>query len=59
VATARGTGDMAKLRWQVGFGFEVKLAWGCMGEVHLSLCRGCRRSPKGLRSELEIKSEFS
>jgi hypothetical protein len=28
------------LRRRVGFGFEVKLAWECVGEVHLSLYSG-------------------
>jgi hypothetical protein len=27
-------------RWQLGFGFEVKLVWIGMGEVHPSLYRG-------------------
>jgi hypothetical protein len=27
----RGTSDVVELGWQLGFGFEVKLAWGCMG----------------------------
>jgi hypothetical protein len=26
--------------WRLKFGFEGKLAWGCMGEVHPSLYRG-------------------
>jgi hypothetical protein len=26
--------------WQLEFGFEGKLAWGCMGDVHPSLYRG-------------------
>jgi hypothetical protein len=39
VAAATGSGDVVELGWQLGFGFEVKLAWGCMGEVHLSLYR--------------------
>jgi hypothetical protein len=38
VAVARGTGDVVELGWQLGFGFEVKLAWGDVGEVHPSLC---------------------
>jgi hypothetical protein len=25
--------------WRLGFGFEAKLVWGDMGEVHPSLCR--------------------
>jgi hypothetical protein len=36
----RGTGDVVELGWWLGFGFEAKLALGCMGEVHLSLYRG-------------------
>jgi hypothetical protein len=32
-------------RW-LGFSFEVKLAWGCMGEVHLSLYKGVGRVQK-------------
>jgi hypothetical protein len=40
VAGITGTGDVVELRWRLGFGFEDKLAWGCMGEVHLSLYRG-------------------
>jgi hypothetical protein len=33
---------VVELRWRLGFGFEVKLAWGCVGEVHPSLYRGVR-----------------
>jgi hypothetical protein len=40
VAATTGTGDVVELGWQLGFDFESKLAWGCMGEVHLSLYRG-------------------
>jgi hypothetical protein len=36
----RGTDDVVELGWQLGFDFEVKLAWGDMGEVHPSLYRG-------------------
>jgi hypothetical protein len=36
----RVTGDMVELGWRLGFDFEVKLVWGDMGEVHLSLYRG-------------------
>jgi hypothetical protein len=36
----RGTSDVVGLGWRLGFGFERKLAWGCMGEVHPSLYRG-------------------
>jgi hypothetical protein len=28
---------VVELRWRLGFMFEVKLAWGGMGEVHPSL----------------------
>jgi hypothetical protein len=31
------------LGWRLGFGFEVKLAWGCMGEVHPNLYRAVGR----------------
>jgi hypothetical protein len=31
---------VVELGWWLGFGFERKLAWGCMGEVHISLYRG-------------------
>jgi hypothetical protein len=37
---ARSTGDVVELGWRLGSDFERKLAWGCMGEVHLSLNRG-------------------
>jgi hypothetical protein len=40
VAAARGTDDVVELGWQLGFGFEVKLISGDMGEVHPSLYRG-------------------
>jgi hypothetical protein len=40
VAATTGTGDVVELGWQLGFDFESKLAWGCMGEVHRSLYRG-------------------
>jgi hypothetical protein len=36
---ARGTGDVVELGWQLGFGFEAKLMWGDMEEVHPSLYR--------------------
>jgi hypothetical protein len=42
----RGGGDegepvmVVKLEWQLGFNFEAKLAWGCVGEVLRSLYRG-------------------
>jgi hypothetical protein len=28
---------MVELGWRVGFNFEGKLAWGCVGEVHPNL----------------------
>jgi hypothetical protein len=31
---------MEELGWRLGFGFEVQLAWGCLGEVHPSLYSG-------------------
>jgi hypothetical protein len=31
---------VVELGQQLGFNFEVKLAWGCMWEVHPSLYRG-------------------
>jgi hypothetical protein len=31
---------MVEIGWRLGFNFEVKLAWGCVGLVHLSLYRG-------------------
>jgi hypothetical protein len=40
VAAARSTGDVVEHRWQLGFGFDVKLAWGGVWEVHPSLYRG-------------------
>jgi hypothetical protein len=40
VAAAGGTGDVVELGWQLGFGFEAKLTWGDVGEVHPSLYRG-------------------
>jgi hypothetical protein len=48
----RGGGDeraavtVVELRWRLGFGFEVKLAWRCMGEVHPTLYRGAGRVRK-------------
>jgi hypothetical protein len=39
VVAARGTDDVVELGWQLGFGFEAKLTWGDMGEVHPSLYR--------------------
>jgi hypothetical protein len=38
---------VVELRWRLGFSFEVKLAWGCVGEVLLSLYRGV----KGVRKD--------
>jgi hypothetical protein len=40
VATMRSIGDALELGWHLGFGFQAKLAWGCVGEVHLILYRG-------------------
>jgi hypothetical protein len=40
VAVARGTDDLVELGWRLEFGFEAKLAWGDMGEVHPSFYRG-------------------
>jgi hypothetical protein len=34
------TGDVVELGWRLGFGFEEKLVWGCVEEVHPSLYRG-------------------
>jgi hypothetical protein len=31
---------VVELRWRLEIGFEAKLAWWGMGEVHPSLCRG-------------------
>jgi hypothetical protein len=52
-----GSGDVVELGWRLGFSFEGKLAWGCVEEAHLYM--GVGRSLKGLRFELEIKSEIS
>jgi hypothetical protein len=30
---------MVNLRWRLELDFEEGMAWGCMGEVHLSLYR--------------------
>jgi hypothetical protein len=43
-----GSGERAmamvvKLVWRLWFGFEAKLVWGCMGEVHLNLYRAVGR----------------
>jgi hypothetical protein len=40
VAATTSTDDVVELGWRLGFSFKVKLAWGGMGEVHLSLYRG-------------------
>jgi hypothetical protein len=40
VVIARVTGNVLELGWQLGFGFEAKLTWGDVGEVHPSLYRG-------------------
>jgi hypothetical protein len=37
---ARSTDDVVELGRRLGFGFEGKLAWGCVEEVHPSLYRG-------------------
>jgi hypothetical protein len=37
---ARSIGDVVELGWRLGFGFEGKLAWGCVEVVHPSLYRG-------------------
>jgi hypothetical protein len=34
------TGDVVELGWRIGFGFEAKLAWRGVEEVHPSLYRG-------------------
>jgi hypothetical protein len=31
---------VVELGWRLGFDFEAKLAWRCVGEVHPSLYRG-------------------
>jgi hypothetical protein len=31
---------VVEVRWRLGFGFEGKLEWGCIEEVHPSLYRG-------------------
>jgi hypothetical protein len=43
---------VVELGWRIEFVFEVKLAWGCVGEVHLSLYRG-------VGFELEINFMFN
>jgi hypothetical protein len=40
VAAARGTGNAVELGWQLGFGFEAKLTWRSVGEVHHRIYRG-------------------
>jgi hypothetical protein len=40
MAAARDTGNGGELGWWLGFGFEVKLAWRGVGEVHPGLYRG-------------------
>jgi hypothetical protein len=35
-----GSDNGGELGWRLEFGFEGKLVWGCMGEVHPSLYRG-------------------
>jgi hypothetical protein len=36
----RSTGDVVELGWQLEFGFNGKLAWRYVEEVHPSLYRG-------------------
>jgi hypothetical protein len=36
----RDISDVMELGWHLGFGFEAKLTWGDVGEVHPSLYRG-------------------
>jgi hypothetical protein len=31
---------VVELEWWLGFSFEVKWSWGCIGEVHPNLYRG-------------------
>jgi hypothetical protein len=31
---------VVELGWWLGFGFKVKLAWGCVGQLHACLYRG-------------------
>jgi hypothetical protein len=40
VVVARGTGNVVQLGWRLEFGFEAKLVWRGVGEVHPSLYRG-------------------
>jgi hypothetical protein len=40
VAALRAVATVAEHGWRLGFRFEVKLAWGDMGEVQSSLYRG-------------------
>jgi hypothetical protein len=40
MAVVRGTGDVVKLGWWLGFGLDAKLTWGDVGEVHPNLYRG-------------------
>jgi hypothetical protein len=40
VAAARDPNNVVELGWQLGFGFEVKLVWREMGEMHPSLYTG-------------------
>jgi hypothetical protein len=39
VSATRGTDNVMELRWWLGFGFEVKLAWGDVRELDPSLYR--------------------
>jgi hypothetical protein len=42
MAATRALATVVELGWWLGFGFEVKLAWGCLREVHPSLYKGVR-----------------
>jgi hypothetical protein len=42
----RAAAMVVELGWQLGFSFEVKLAWRCVGEVHPSLYRCVGGVPK-------------
>jgi hypothetical protein len=49
-----GSGDVVELGWQLGFGFEAKLTWGDVGEVHPSLYRGIGDG----RIKIRIRDKF-
>jgi hypothetical protein len=36
----RAAATVVELGWRLGFGFEVKLAWRCLGKVQPSLYGG-------------------